>query len=74
MFGHFLIFMAYRIGPTQLVAPFFYTFTLWAMISGSLVFGALPNPLALAGIALVVASGLAVVLLDERSRRPAPVA
>ncbi len=74
IFGHFLIFMAYRIGPTHLVAPFFYTFTLWAMVSGLLVFGALPNPLAIAGIALVVASGLAIVLLDQRSRRPVPVA
>ncbi len=72
--GHFLLFMAYRIGPTHGVAPFFYSFTVWAMISGLLVFGELPNPLAIAGIALVVASGLAVVLLDQRGRRPAPIA
>ncbi len=44
------------------------------MVSGLLVFGALPNPLAIAGIALVVASGLAVVLLDQRQPRPVPVA
>ena len=44
------------------------------MISGVLVFGAVPNPLALAGIALVIASGLAVVLLDQRRPRPSPVA
>ncbi len=36
------------------------------MISGLIVFAELPNTLALSGIALVVASGLAVVLLDER--------
>jgi drug/metabolite transporter (DMT)-like permease len=69
IFGHFFIFMSYRIGPTGVVAPFFYSFTLWAVISGLIVFGELPNTLALAGIALVVASGLAVVLLDERRRR-----
>ena len=56
------------------MAPFFYTFTVWAVISGLVVFGELPNALAIAGIALVVASGLAVVLLDARRRRPAPVA
>ena len=61
-------------GRPHRVAPFFYAFTLWAMMSGLLVFGDLPNPLALAGIALVTASGLAVVLLDTRGRRPAPVA
>lgn len=73
MFGHFFIFMAYRIGPTGVVAPFYYCFTLWAVLSGLFVFGYLPNVLALAGIVLVVASGLAIVFLDERRRRLAPV-
>ena len=72
--GHYFIFMAYRIGPTSAVAPFFYFFTFWAVVSGLVVFGQLPNGLALGGIVLVVASGLAVVLLDERRRRPEPVA
>jgi drug/metabolite transporter (DMT)-like permease len=74
IFGHFFIFMAYRIGPTGMVAPFFYSFTVWAVISGLIVFAELPNALALAGIALVVTSGLAVVLLDERRRRLAVTA
>ncbi|MBX3581202.1 MAG: DMT family transporter [Rhizobiaceae bacterium] len=69
IFGHFFIFMAYRIGPTSAVAPFFYTFTLWAVLSGLFVFNELPNTLALCGIGLVVASGLTIVLLDERRRR-----
>jgi drug/metabolite transporter (DMT)-like permease len=70
--GHFFIFMAYRVGPASIVAPFFYFFTFWAVISGLVVFGQLPNALALAGIVLVVASGIAVVLLDQRERRPTP--
>jgi drug/metabolite transporter (DMT)-like permease len=74
IFGHFFIFMAYRVGPTGTVAPFFYCFTVWAVISGVVVFGHLPNPLAIAGILLVVASGLAIVLLDERKRKLAPAA
>jgi drug/metabolite transporter (DMT)-like permease len=74
IFGHFFIFMAYRIGPTGVVAPFYYSFTVWAVISGLIVFAELPNALALAGIALVVASGLAVVMLDERRRRLTVVA
>ena len=72
--GHFFIFMAYRIGPTHRVAPFFYSFSVWAVIAGVLVFGQIPNPLALGGIVLVIASGLAVVLLDQRRPRPSPVA
>lgn len=74
VFGHFFIFMAYRVGQTATVAPFYYFFTFWAVISGVVVFNQLPNMLAIAGIVLVVVSGIAVVLLGERQRRLAPVA
>jgi len=69
IFGHFFLFMAYRIGPTGTVAPFYYTFTLWAIVSGLIVFGQFPNTLAMFGILLVIASGLTIVVLDERRRR-----
>lgn len=74
IFGHFFIFMAYRVGPTSVVAPFYYCFTVWAVISGLLVFQQLPNALAICGILLVVASGLTIVSLDERRRRLTVVA
>jgi drug/metabolite transporter (DMT)-like permease len=74
IFGHFFIFTAYRVGPTRVVAPFYYSFTVWAVVSGLAVFGELPNALALWGISLVVASGLVIVLLDERRRRLTVVA
>jgi drug/metabolite transporter (DMT)-like permease len=74
IFGHFFIFMSYRVGQTAMVAPFYYFFTFWAVISGVVVFGQFPNALAISGIVLVVVSGVAVVLLGERQRRLAPVA
>jgi drug/metabolite transporter (DMT)-like permease len=74
IFGHFFIFMAYRIGPTGVVAPFYYTFSVWAVVSGLVVFGQFPNTLAVLGILLVVASGLTIVLLDERKRKLTVVA
>ncbi|WP_292546326.1 DMT family transporter, partial [Mesorhizobium sp.] len=74
IFGHFFIFMAYRAGPTGIVAPFYYCFTVWAVISGLVVFQQLPNALAIGGILLVVASGLTIVSLDERRRRLTVVA
>ncbi|MDP3896730.1 MAG: DMT family transporter [Mesorhizobium sp.] len=74
IFGHFFIFMAYRVGPTDVVAPFYYCFTVWAVISGFAVFGHLPNLTAATGILLVVASGLLIVMLDRRGRRPTVVA
>lgn len=73
VFGHFFIFMAYRIGPAPVVAPFYYTFSVWAVISGLLVFGEFPNGLAVCGILLIVGSGLVIVMLDRR-RKPIPVA
>ncbi|UVK36850.1 DMT family transporter [Mesorhizobium sp. AR10] len=74
IFGHFFIFMAYRVGPTSVVAPFYYCFTVWAVISGLVVFGQFPNALAVCGILLVVASGLSIVSLDGRKRRLTVVA
>lgn len=74
VFGHFFIFTAYRTAATATVAPFYYAFTVWAVISGFAVFGELPNALASAGILFVAGSGLAIVLMDRRSRRVAPTA
>lgn len=67
--GHLFIFLAYRAGSTGSVAPFYYSFTLWAVISGIVVFGTVPNQLATAGIIVIIASGVAVAVLDERRRR-----
>jgi hypothetical protein len=39
------------------------------VLSGVFVFGALPNAIALAGIALVAGSGVAIVLIDRRRGR-----
>jgi drug/metabolite transporter (DMT)-like permease len=64
--GHVGLLLAYRLGRIAAVAPFFYSFALWAVVAGVAVFGALPNALALAGIALIVGSGVAIVLLDQR--------
>jgi drug/metabolite transporter (DMT)-like permease len=69
MFGHFCLFTAYRVGEAGSVAPFYYMFSVWALISGLVVFGTFPNALAIAGIACILGSGIAVVLLDGRRRR-----
>jgi drug/metabolite transporter (DMT)-like permease len=68
--GHVLLLLAYRLGRMARVAPFFYSFALWAVFAGLLVWGQVPNALALAGIALIVGSGVAILLLDARRGRP----
>jgi drug/metabolite transporter (DMT)-like permease len=60
--------LAYRLGHTALIAPFFYSFAVWGLVSGLVVWGALPNPLALLGIALIVASGVAIVISSRKSQ------
>jgi drug/metabolite transporter (DMT)-like permease len=68
-FGHVGLLLAYRLGRPASVAPFFYSFALWGVVSGLIVWGALPNAPALAGIALIAGSGIAIVVLDQRRGR-----
>jgi len=70
--AHGCLLLAYRLGRTAAVAPFYYAFALWAVLSGLLVWRILPNTLALAGIALIIGSGIAIVALDQRRVRIAP--
>jgi len=67
--GHVGLLLAYRLGRTAAVAPVFYSFPVWGVLSGVFVFGALPNAIALAGIALIAGSGVAIVLIDRRRGR-----
>jgi drug/metabolite transporter (DMT)-like permease len=70
-FGHIGLLLAYRLGRTASVAHFFYSFALWGVAAGLLVWGELPNALALTGIALIASSGAAIVVLDQRRGRRA---
>jgi drug/metabolite transporter (DMT)-like permease len=67
--GHVGVFMAYTLAPARTVAPFMYSLTLWAVLSSVLLFGDIPNGLAMAGMALIVLAGVAVIAADARSRR-----
>jgi drug/metabolite transporter (DMT)-like permease len=69
MCGHAFIFLGFRLAPARVVAPFTYSFMLWAGLSGLVVFGQLPNTLALCGMFLILLAGLAVVLLEGRTRQ-----
>jgi drug/metabolite transporter (DMT)-like permease len=66
--AHLLIFIAFRLAPPRTLAPFLYSFTVWAVIVGFLVFGNVPNALAITGILLILAAGLGVILLDGRAK------
>jgi drug/metabolite transporter (DMT)-like permease len=74
MCGHSFVFLAYRLAPARVVAPFNYAFMLWAGLSGYLLFNEIPNTLAIAGMMLIMLAGLAVVMLEGRTRQGDPAA
>jgi drug/metabolite transporter (DMT)-like permease len=64
--AHYFVFMAFRLTTARAVAPFYYTFTLCAVLFGAIFFEEVPNVIAIAGIALIVACGLGVLALENR--------
>jgi drug/metabolite transporter (DMT)-like permease len=69
--GYFLLTVAMRGGEMSLIAPFRYAGLLFALVLGYAVWRDVPNALAWAGIALLVAAGL-YVLHGERARAARP--
>ena len=67
--GHFLLIRAHGLAPATLLSPFGYTQLLVVLALGWVVFGQLPDGVALTGIALIAGSGLALIL-TARSSRP----
>ena len=57
---------ALRLGPTAAVSPFYYLMLVWALAIGFLVWGDKPAPSLIAGSAIVVGAGLALLLRETR--------
>lgn len=56
--GHYLLIRAYDYAPATLLAPYTYSGLVWAMLLGLAVFGNFPDGWSLAGMAVIVVSGL----------------
>jgi drug/metabolite transporter (DMT)-like permease len=56
--GHWLLIKAYVHASASLLAPYTYSALVWAMLSGWLVFGDFPDGWSLAGMGIIVLSGL----------------
>lgn len=63
---------AMRVGDVAVVSPFRYASLLWAIVLGWLVFGHLPDALALTGAVLIVASGVFTLLREQKLKRARP--
>jgi drug/metabolite transporter (DMT)-like permease len=64
--GHWLLINAYLRAPASLIAPFTYLQVIWATLYGYLVFGQLPDGFSALGMAVIVASGVALVIHERR--------
>ncbi|RPE71205.1 drug/metabolite transporter (DMT)-like permease [Pacificibacter maritimus] len=60
--------MAMRLGEVSVVTPFRYSRLLFAMILAALIFNERPDPLELTGGAVIVLSGLALMLTARKGR------
>lgn len=67
--GHWLLIGAFLAAPASLVAPFTYLQMIWATLYGYVIFGQLPDRLSAAGMAVIVASGVGLVLHERRMGR-----
>ncbi|MBP7000368.1 DMT family transporter [Amaricoccus sp.] len=66
--GHYLFTAAHRYAPASFLAPVNYLQILWAGLLGWLVFGQVPDAISVAGMALVVAAGVAIALRSAARR------
>jgi drug/metabolite transporter (DMT)-like permease len=60
-FGLYCLVKAYRIIPFSLASPFEYTYILWSVILGYLMWGDVPQSNTLVGIVLLVISNLYIL-------------
>lgn len=58
--------LAFRVMDASLVTPFLYTEMIWGLLFGYLLFGDIPNFWMLAGTAIIIASGLYIVLRQDK--------
>lgn len=67
--GLALIGQAFRMAPAAIVAPFDYTALIWATGLGWLIWGDVPMPWTILGAAIIVASGIIIILREARPAR-----
>ena len=56
--GHYLLIRGLELATASVLAPFFYTQIIWATLFGLLIFDQFPDMYTLAGMTIVIASGL----------------
>jgi len=68
--GLALIGQAFRLAPAAVVAPFDYTALIWATGLGWLIWNDIPGVTTIAGAAIIVLSGVVILLRENRKNAP----
>ncbi len=66
--GHFLLTQAFAVGPVSVVAPYEYTALGWATLFGWIAWREVPAQTTVAGIGLILASGLYIAWRERLAR------
>jgi drug/metabolite transporter (DMT)-like permease len=70
LFGAYhLSVIALRNGEVSLVVPFRYAIIIWSLLVGYIIWGDIPGAITLAGMVLIVGSGLVVLRTEYRQKR-----
>lgn len=65
MFAHVCVNRSLKLAPASVVVPYQYTFILWAIVFGYLVFGDVPDAMLLTGAAIIVAAGIFIFRREQ---------
>lgn len=67
--GFYFLNKAYLSAPASRVAPFEYTYLIWAVMFGYLIWGEVPDATTLAGVSMLIGSNLYILHRELRYRR-----
>lgn len=67
--GQIFLTSSYRFADASVLAPFTYVSMIWALLIGYFIFGEVPTATMLVGVALVILSGVAIVLRERQLGR-----
>jgi drug/metabolite transporter (DMT)-like permease len=67
MAAHLCVTRSLKLAEASVVVPYQYTLIVWALVFGWLVFGDWPTPAMLLGAALIIAAGMALLVLERRA-------
>jgi drug/metabolite transporter (DMT)-like permease len=64
--GHYFLIRAFELAPASMLAPFNYTSILWSILLGYVLFGDFPDGWSIAGVVVVISSGLYIMHRERR--------